>query len=331
MNEINRPTVTFALIAFNQEQYIREAVEGALAQTYYPLEIILSDDCSTDRTFEIMCEMTSKYNGGHKITLNKNDINLGIAGHINSIVKMTMTDFLVVAAGDDISMPTRVGILTEEWVSSGRKAKSIYSLAEDVDIFGVSTGFIRSGSKISDLNDLYEHASRNIYVLGAAHAWDMDLFRKFHVLNGHVVNEDVVLSARAAIIGEVRLIPQVLIKYRAGIGISHEVVRRSREGKYLQTTEMLRRPYSCFVQKSKDYKQVNIYYRYGKVFKNRRAETLMPFWLQKNNRLTLYKVIYFFRRTRISIFLKELLRWKFPWMVKINQTLKSKLILNIKY
>ncbi|HUF60663.1 MAG TPA: glycosyltransferase, partial [Verrucomicrobiales bacterium] len=52
-----RPLVSFLLLAYNQEQYIHEAVEGAFSQTYSPLEIILSDDCSTDRTFEIMREM----------------------------------------------------------------------------------------------------------------------------------------------------------------------------------------------------------------------------------------------------------------------------------
>lgn len=40
------PLVTFALFAYNQEKFIREAVEGAFAQTYESLEIILSDDCS---------------------------------------------------------------------------------------------------------------------------------------------------------------------------------------------------------------------------------------------------------------------------------------------
>ena len=59
-----RPLVTFALFAYNQERYIREAVEGAFAQTYEPLEIILSDDCSTDRTFEIMQEMVANYRSG---------------------------------------------------------------------------------------------------------------------------------------------------------------------------------------------------------------------------------------------------------------------------
>ena len=52
--EQGRPLITFALFAYNQEKYIEEAVQGAFLQTYSPLEIILSDDGSTDRTFEII-------------------------------------------------------------------------------------------------------------------------------------------------------------------------------------------------------------------------------------------------------------------------------------
>lgn len=46
------PLVTFALFTFNQQEYVRDAIEGAFSQTYEPLEIILSDNCSSDRTFE---------------------------------------------------------------------------------------------------------------------------------------------------------------------------------------------------------------------------------------------------------------------------------------
>ena len=65
----DRPLVTFALFAYNQEKYIREAVEGTFSQTYEPLEIILSDDCSSDRTFEIMEEMAATYDGPHATLL----------------------------------------------------------------------------------------------------------------------------------------------------------------------------------------------------------------------------------------------------------------------
>ena len=52
-NATDRPLVSFAQFAYNQEKYIREAIEGAFAQTYEPIEVILSEDYSTNRTFEI--------------------------------------------------------------------------------------------------------------------------------------------------------------------------------------------------------------------------------------------------------------------------------------
>ena len=76
----SKPLLTFALAALNQERFIREAVEAAFAQTYSPLEIILSDDCSEDRTFEIMCEMAKAYRGPHRIVLNRNPIRRSIGG-----------------------------------------------------------------------------------------------------------------------------------------------------------------------------------------------------------------------------------------------------------
>ena len=71
-----RPLVTFALFAYNQERFIREAIEGAFAQTYEPLEIILSDDCSADRTFEIIQENAAAYLGPHSVFTYRTPYNL---------------------------------------------------------------------------------------------------------------------------------------------------------------------------------------------------------------------------------------------------------------
>jgi len=46
MKAQEKSLITLALVAYNQERFISEALEGAFAQTYSPLEIILSDDCS---------------------------------------------------------------------------------------------------------------------------------------------------------------------------------------------------------------------------------------------------------------------------------------------
>src|SRR5690606_870089 len=62
-----RPLVTFAVLAYQQEDLIRQAIEAAFAQTYSPLEIILSDDGSGDRTFEVIERMAAAYDGPHSV------------------------------------------------------------------------------------------------------------------------------------------------------------------------------------------------------------------------------------------------------------------------
>ena len=187
-----RPLVTFVLFAYNQERYVREAVEGALAQDYSPLEIILSDDCSSDSTFEIMRELAASHSGPHVVRLNRNNSNLGVGGHINVLMKMVSADFVVAGAGDDISEPTRVTKLTDVWRNSDGKVLSVHSSALIISEDGSLLGEQRKGSEDSLLNCLDAHAATFLSVLGATHAWDMRLIREFDPILDKVINEDVV-------------------------------------------------------------------------------------------------------------------------------------------
>ncbi len=110
-----RPLLTFAIFAYNQESLVQEAVEAAFAQTYSPLEIILSDDFSQDRTFNIMKAVAAGYHGPHKIVLNRNPSNLGPATHVNRIVKLAQGELIVAASGDDVSLPDRTARIFEAW------------------------------------------------------------------------------------------------------------------------------------------------------------------------------------------------------------------------
>ena len=74
-----RPMVTICMGTYNQEEYVRDSVRGLLSQTYTPLEIVISDDCSKDHTWEIILEEVENYRksgGEHKIVLNRNAHNL---------------------------------------------------------------------------------------------------------------------------------------------------------------------------------------------------------------------------------------------------------------
>ena len=129
-NHEERPLITFALFAYNQEQFIEEAVQGALSQTYSPLETILSDDCSSDRTFEIMSRTADEYQGPHTIILNRNEPNLGLVPHVNKVImELSHGELIVMAAGDDISLSERTETLWRAWEATDRKA------------FGISSGY----------------------------------------------------------------------------------------------------------------------------------------------------------------------------------------------
>jgi glycosyltransferase involved in cell wall biosynthesis len=104
-----RPRVTLAIFAFNQQSFARAAAEGALAQDYDgPLEIILSDDGSQDATYSVMQEAARAYSGPHHVRLNRNQLNLGLSAHVNRVLAMAQGELLVMADGDDISLPSRV-------------------------------------------------------------------------------------------------------------------------------------------------------------------------------------------------------------------------------
>ena len=134
-SRIERPLVTFYVMAYNQERFVREAVEGALAQTYSPLEVLLSDDCSTDRTFEIMQEAVKGYAGPHTIVLNRSTRNLGVSAHLNTIVDLAHGELLVAADGDDVSLPHRTDRCVEVWLEAGKPA-AIASSATGIDAEG---------------------------------------------------------------------------------------------------------------------------------------------------------------------------------------------------
>ena len=111
----DRPLVTLTLYTYNQQEFVYDAVLSALRQTYQPLQIIISDDCSTDNTVEVVQRAISEVESVHEVLVNVNETNLGILGHLNKIVPMARGEFIVGGAGDDVSDVTRVERLVECW------------------------------------------------------------------------------------------------------------------------------------------------------------------------------------------------------------------------
>ena len=102
------PLVSFCILTYNQENFILDALEGAVSQDYENMEIIISDDCSKDGTQRIIDKFVAQYKGPHKIIVNKNQSNLGITKHVNKVFyELAHGDIIIGAAGDDKSLPNR--------------------------------------------------------------------------------------------------------------------------------------------------------------------------------------------------------------------------------
>lgn len=194
--------MTFALFAFNQERYIRDALEGAFCQTYEPLEIILSDDCSSDRTFEIMQEMSAIYDGPHDVQLRRNRVNLGIAEHVNVVFDISHGDILLLAAGDDISLPDRTKF-SVNLLEKHPSAMAIMLSADVIDDSGtiVSETILKTTDdeeSIQEINDLLEQSHANF---GATRAIRRDILKYFGPLNKTCPTEDTPFLLRSLMCG----------------------------------------------------------------------------------------------------------------------------------
>ncbi len=208
------PLVSFILLAYNQEKYIRAAIEGAFSQTYSPLEIILSDDCSTDRTFEIMKEMANAYKGPHKVILNQNKKNLGIGGNYNSAASNAKGEVFLLAAGDDISLPFR----TERTIDFLSKNSDVTCCSMELIRFEETPPAI-SYSKQSQgvvtywkIDDYLKESG--LFVNAPARAIKSSVHNVFGPLSGDCPVEDGSLLFRSLLLGTVATLPGVGVLYR---------------------------------------------------------------------------------------------------------------------
>lgn len=187
------------------------AVRSALIQTYQPLEIIVSDDASTDRTFEKARAVIDEYKGPHSVIGSVNSRNMGTNAHLNSAVRKAKGEFIVVAAGDDVSLPGRVEKLVKQWQSG---ASGVFSNATIIDARGDTKNiFVRRG---------YRHmASWREMVLAGTHgawgctlSWEKRVFESFGDMPEDIMGEDAVIPFRCGLLSGLAYVDEPLVHYR---------------------------------------------------------------------------------------------------------------------
>jgi len=101
MNE--RPIVSVAVLAYNSSKYILETLESAKKQTYERIELIVSDDASTDNTVEI-CKNWIEENRTYfiNVKLLTTSQNSGTSSNCNRLINNAVGEWVKLIAADDI-------------------------------------------------------------------------------------------------------------------------------------------------------------------------------------------------------------------------------------
>lgn len=99
---MNDSTLTVTMTSYNHAQYIGEALEAILRQSFKPVEVIVVDDCSTDNSVEIIQEFVRQY---PTVRLIRNKQNMGPVLARNRALGIALGDYVYNAASDDKVLP----------------------------------------------------------------------------------------------------------------------------------------------------------------------------------------------------------------------------------
>jgi glycosyltransferase involved in cell wall biosynthesis len=211
------PLVSFCVVTFNHEKYIKCALESVLAQTYSPLELIISDDCSTDNTPQIIDQVLANYRGPHKIRILNNEKNLGMIGNYNQTFLAAKGELLFTAAGDDVFLHDRAQVIVDAWNKHDQRPTLIASSFLDIDGNGEQIGerILQEG--------ILECSRAQFFRLpnpltstgpGAVMVYSRQMIDVFGPISELDAVEDLITVRRARLLGNILTVRKVLVKYR---------------------------------------------------------------------------------------------------------------------
>ena len=99
----NRILVTIGIPVFNEEKNLRDTLESAINQTYRNISIVVSDNCSTDSSWEIAMEYASR---DSRIVLHRHEINKGVVANFKYPLSVSETKYFMWLGAHDILLPT---------------------------------------------------------------------------------------------------------------------------------------------------------------------------------------------------------------------------------
>jgi glycosyltransferase involved in cell wall biosynthesis len=251
---MGQPLVSAVIITYNQEQYIEQTIECALAQQVdFDYEIVIGEDCSTDNTREICMHYQQKYPG--KIRVITSESNVGLMDNFYRTVDAAKGKYFAVCGGDDY------------WHDPGKLQKQVRILEQRPEY-----GMVHSDENVfyDDTRTLLESMNRKcgVYynndsdnalgllfsgeyeIFASSALYRTSIFREHFDLNelknNNVLIEDMPLFVHVAAHSKIFYLPESLVTRRVVTG---SMTRKGFESKI----KLLESVYRCYLLLHKKY------------------------------------------------------------------------------
>jgi GT2 family glycosyltransferase len=220
------PRVSIGLPVYNGEQFLAEALDAILAQTFEDFDVLTVDNASTDRTGEIGQAYAAR---DARIAYRRNHVNIGAMRNFNLSFRRTRGAYFKGWAADDLCMPTFLEACVAA-LDNRPAATMAYSRAIQIDERSQVTGnydaLLSSPDWTAPAPERYrallgELLATNgltapIYVAGLIRRSALERTK----LLGSYIGADLTLVSELALAGEIVEVPEALLAVRAHAGSS---------------------------------------------------------------------------------------------------------------
>ena len=243
---------SIVLLCYNQENYITEALNSILNQQGVLLEIIVSDDGSTDKTYEIVSSLVANYKGLHHVRCIRHSKNLGFVKNFCETIKRSSSKYIIYAAGDDISNPDRALKIVDAFKKSGALLVHSHAVCVNEKDEAIDRNYpLKLTGEKPSLNTI--SVSSALY-LGATGAYSRELFTKYGYFEDKNLIEDLVLGFRAALENRINFVDKELVRYRTTTGLTSKY-NLSKSNYWEFRANYHERMVSVFIQRLSDLKK----------------------------------------------------------------------------
>lgn len=232
------PLVSVALCTFNGAAYLREQLDSVLGQTYPNLQLVISDDGSTDDTVKLIREYALTDN---RIKYSINTQNLGYNRNFEKAFGLCDAEYIAPCDQDDIWELNKIGDMMKQWPS---KALFIYSLSGSFTGTDFKNKKPAPDVRYTDIKDVHQLVF-NSPVHGHACLFRRSLLETCKPFPGDIFY-DWWMSMHAAAAGTIGCVPKTLTWHRVHENNSSRNIMRIKERD--QRNEQLRHQSVYFLE-----------------------------------------------------------------------------------